>query len=268
MGRERQKKKNRSSIPKVKHNRKQLSSGKKKINVLGNPVVAANWYEPMIRQEETGLLTVLCISRDRSLTLAQNYRRLGLTSRLNASTGGIEKPNATPSTSHFSSDTITRIPIDSLSIPATNKAASSLLLTEARVERDPKTGRILRVIRPEGEDEELIAGRKRRKHNPLYDPLNELTGADDSEGEVVTTGPEDTSDVKALEAQAAQEGHDGVRKKQPRHQSKREQEWIERLVEKYGDDVRAMAWDKKLNPMQQSEGDLRRRVGSWRETRR
>jgi len=40
MGRELQKKKNRSSINKVK-----LKPKSKKVNPLGNPLVAANWYE-------------------------------------------------------------------------------------------------------------------------------------------------------------------------------------------------------------------------------
>jgi len=42
MGRELQKKKNRSSINKVK-----LKPKSKKVNPLGNPIVAANWYANM-----------------------------------------------------------------------------------------------------------------------------------------------------------------------------------------------------------------------------
>ena len=52
-------------------------------------------------------------------------------------------------------------------------------------------------------------------------------------------------------------------KKRPRQQSQREQEWIKLLVDRYGEDYRAMVRDRKLNPMQQSEGDLRRRVAQW-----
>jgi len=40
MGRELQKKKNRSSIPKVKHKPKS-----KRVNPLGNAIIAANWYD-------------------------------------------------------------------------------------------------------------------------------------------------------------------------------------------------------------------------------
>jgi nucleolar protein 16 len=45
MGRERQKKKNRSSIPKIKPSlRGRTKQGKKKVNFLGNAVIAENWY--------------------------------------------------------------------------------------------------------------------------------------------------------------------------------------------------------------------------------
>ena len=57
-------------------------------------------------------------------------------------------------------------------------------------------------------------------------------------------------------------------KKRPRKQSRREEEWVERLVEKYGDDVGKMVRDRKLNPMQQSHGDVAKRVKIWRETRK
>lgn len=45
MARERQKKKNRSSIPKVKAGRGgRTKAGKKKVNFLGNDIIAKNWY--------------------------------------------------------------------------------------------------------------------------------------------------------------------------------------------------------------------------------
>jgi nucleolar protein 16 len=43
MGRELQKRKNRAKVPKLKKKRKLLRNGDKKINVLGNQMIADNW---------------------------------------------------------------------------------------------------------------------------------------------------------------------------------------------------------------------------------
>ncbi|KZF23571.1 nucleolar protein 16 [Xylona heveae TC161] len=214
MGRELQKKKNRSSISKVRQKPKS-----KKLNIKSNPIIAANW-----RQDET---------------LSQNYRRLGLTAKLNRSTGGTEKD---PVTGKQANDFAIR-----------NARSDTLQPKEAQVERDPETGAILRVIPPADE-----------KPNPLKDPLNELEDEDEQLG--IQEGPNrnqrsSNSVIAALEEQAAH----GI-KKEPRKQSSREEEWIEKLVQKYGDDCEKMFWDRKLNPMQQSVGDLKKRVKKWKQT--
>jgi nucleolar protein 16 len=51
MGRELQKKKNRSSIPKVRR------KPKSKKKVLGNPIIAANWYDFLLRRVRFSRLT-------------------------------------------------------------------------------------------------------------------------------------------------------------------------------------------------------------------
>jgi nucleolar protein 16 len=107
--------------------------------------------------------------------------------------------------------------------------------------------------------------------NPLNDPLNELDDEDlegldynafaSSLGKVggkSKTKHVETDVTRQLDEYAAS----GV-KNAPRSQSQREEEWIARLVEKHGDDYKAMFWDKQLNVMQQSEGDLKRRVKKW-----
>ncbi|KAF2015089.1 nucleolar protein 16 [Aaosphaeria arxii CBS 175.79] len=226
MGRELQKKKNRSSIPK----RRQNPKSKKKI--LSNPIIAANW-----NQKET---------------LSQNYRRLGLTARLNHSTGGTEKsikllglndPNSSRADAAADS-TANKLNIVSTAPKITGTA-------EIEVERDPETGAILRVI---GGDEP--------NDNPLNDPLNELEDSDPEEWNGFAMVPEGVSDnpvVRQLEEQA----RNGVRKA-PRKQSQREEEWIESLVKKHGENYKKMAWDRKLNPMQQTEADIRKRVAKWK----
>ncbi|KAH8679668.1 ribosome biogenesis protein Nop16 [Tricladium varicosporioides] len=221
MGRELQKKKKRSSIPKIK-----LKPKSKRINPLGNPIVAANW-----RQEET---------------LAQNYRRLGLTSRLNSATGGIEKlrPGVESKTS-----TINKLAIS-------NAIPKQLEPTEAKVERDPETGKIIRVIHASNP-------------NPLNDPLNDIEDEDlgmEDDGEEFNgfggEKPEKNEIVRQLEEMASR-----VPDKVERKQSEREQEWIGRLVAKYGDDCKKMSRDRRLNPMQQTEADLRKRIGKWQSTK-
>ena len=178
--------------------------------------------------------------RDRKLTLSQNYQRLGLSSRLGGRSGGVEKTGK--------ENEYTRT-VDSLAIPAARKTGK-LLPEEVRVQRDPETGSILRVIRPD-QDQTVP--------NPLHDPLNDL-----EEQEVTTSKPSDNGIIADLEREAAEE-EQRLAKKRPRQQSQREEEWIMRLVEKHGQDSRAMARDKKLNPMQQAEGDISRRVRKWQQ---
>lgn len=122
------------------------------------------------------------------------------------------------------------------------------IVSEAKVERDAD-GKIIRVLPG--------------KANPLNDPLNSLDSDSDMEedegeyeewGGIKENGNE-TEVVKELIAEA----RNPVEKK-PRYQSEREKEWLERLVARYGDDYEKMARDRKLNPMQQTSGDLKRRV--------
>lgn len=181
----------------------------------------------------------LSLHRDKSKTLTQNYQTLGLSVGLNKPTGGTEK-------------TI-KILEEKKAKRGRNKLAiesglpTDIATTEARVERDPKTGQILRVI-----DEDQTGS------NPLNDPLNDVESTADED---MQTGdaPSQTHLVQELEAQAAA----GERKK-PRHQSTGEKEWIEALVAKHGDDYDRMFRDRKLNPMQQSVGQIKKRVLEWR----
>lgn len=150
-----------------------------------------------------------------------------------------------------------------LAIPTTQKM-DRLLPTEARVERDPATGRILRVIPSEAES------RRQTKRRRLDDPLNSESDPDSDWEEVPRStstdamGRPSTSVIAELEAQAEEEAAQLARTRRPRQQSKREEEWIARLVQRYGSDFAAMARDKRLNPMQQTKGDIARRVRKWR----
>ncbi|EED19726.1 60S ribosomal subunit biogenesis protein Nop16, putative [Talaromyces stipitatus ATCC 10500] len=247
MGRELQKRKNRAKVPKLKKKRKLLRNGDKKINVLGNALIAENW--------------------NKNETLIQNYRRLGLTTRLNAPTGGVERPKGVDA---LTADKLTS---DSLHITGTKNPNATTLFDpeEVQVERDPETGKILRVITNNEEDDEIeVAGRKVKRSNPLSDPINDIENGVKSlhKKAGLDTGSSSSASefVRQLEMRALQE-EEAVKKRRPRQQSKREEEWVERLVARHGDDIKAMVRDKKLNPMQQSEGDIRRRVRIWKERR-
>ncbi len=183
--------------------------------------------------------------------MSQNYRELGLSSRLNAPTGGSEKR-----INH--NDASENLPTQqgAFSVPKSRKT-TKLVPTETTVERDPETGRILRVVQSSGGDGDAIV--RRMRLNPLGDPLVDLSD-DETTALEAPTG----TVVADLEAQVEEEANILAKKRRPRQQSRREEEWIERLVTKYGDDTRAMARDMKLNSMQQSEGDLARRVQKWK----
>jgi nucleolar protein 16 len=118
--------------------------------------------------------------------------------------------------------------------------------TEVKVERDPETGKILRVIHP------------KTRSNPLNDPLNS-----DSEDEDMDAGEGEAEEKNPIVAQLEEQARSGKEKKE-RTQSEREREWIANLVRVHGDNYKKMAWDRKLNPMQQTEADLKRRIAKWR----
>lgn len=61
--------------------------------------------------------------------------------------------------------------------------------------------------------------------------------------------------VRELEREAARPTEARVR-----HQSEREVEWLKDLVQKHGEDLEVMARDRKLNPMQQTVADIRKRL--------
>ena len=126
---------------------------------------------------------------------------------------------------------------------------------EMEVERDPETGAILRVT-----------GEQKVNDNPLDDPLNEVLGEDDEEEwngfAMVPSERSDNPVIRQLEDAA----RNGARKA-PRSQSQREVEWLERLVNKYDDDYGRMSRDPKLNPMQQTAADIKKRVKKWNESK-
>lgn len=98
----------------------------------------------------------------------------------------------------------------------------------------------------------------------MNDPLNSDDEGENGEsfegfGDEKSSGPKNEI-VKLLEEQASRAGE-----KRERKQSEREKEWVERLVKRWGENYGAMVRDRRLNPMQQTEPDIRRRVQKWKE---
>lgn len=187
------------------------------------------------------------------MTLTQNYKKLGLAVGLNRPTGGVEK--TIPTLKAQEKDGAAWASNDKLSI--NSKLPTAMITREARVERDPETGEIVRIIEEEG----------KARDNPLHDPLNELEDSETDEaveagGNIHISSRQQTEVVRELESIAA-----GVSRRKPRHQSAREVEWVEALVVKHGDDYDKMFMDRKLNPMQQSTGDIKKRVLQWRKSK-
>lgn len=118
-----------------------------------------------------------------------------------------------------------------------------------RIERDPGTGAIQKILGPSSPEKD---------DNPLNDPLNAFDDLE-VEGENIS---EEKGIVGQLQTEAARLG---AIPKRVIKQSKFETEWIERLVERWGDDVERMARDRRLNPWQHTEGDLRRSIRRWKE---
>ncbi|RYP27179.1 hypothetical protein DL767_007772 [Monosporascus sp. MG133] len=249
MGRELQKRKRRSGRPAVK----QPTSNRPKrlLNPLGNDLVAKNW--------------------DKKQTTTQNYRRLGLVARLKAPAGGVEPElRRTSATTEKKEKENKR---QQTADPFAIASGAESVIGEARVERDA-SGRIVRIV----EASTSKRGTRRANNNPLNDPLAALDSDwSDSEGEGgerdnaaeewggIDDGDDEDGEgttgkiVRQLEAEANR-----LVEKKPRTQSQREREWVAELVRKHGDDVRAMARDRALNPMQQTEADIARRIRKWK----
>lgn len=172
-----------------------------------------------------------------------------MTAKLGKATGGIENiPSA------LSSSSAAPPKQDPLAVTPASGYRSAV--HSVKVERDAD-GKIIKVL---------------RKDNPLNDPLNDL--------EEENGNDDDETNNNSGEATAASAGAGGKRKetrvvdlleqqanlpteKHIRHQSAREREWLDQLVAKHGDDTGAMARDFKLNPMQQTASDIRRRLKAY-----
>ncbi|ODV82356.1 nucleolar protein 16 [Suhomyces tanzawaensis NRRL Y-17324] len=196
----------------VKKNTRRLKDKQRNINIATNPIIQANW--------------------DKSLTLQQNYKRLGLRAKLGSLAGGAEKPVETLTeirAKRAADQKVSVADIENTEDPA------QIPEGEARIIRDKETGEVTKVI---------------------YGTMK-VVPTEELENE-----PENPSVIRQLEEYSNK--HAQIVKE--RTISEREAEWCKSLYEKHGDDFQKMMWDKKLNPNQQTVADIRRRVLKWKKT--
>ncbi|GME67462.1 unnamed protein product [Ambrosiozyma monospora] len=207
----------------IRKNTRRNKDKQRKHPILSNTVIAENW--------------------DKSLTLKQNYARLGLKLRLSTSeSGGSEKKLR-----FFDPE------VDNEDQEEEEQESDED--DEGKDEFDPANipkGLAKLVKDEDGNVVKVVYGTKEPKAKPTAS-----TGKKLGRHEVEEKFEIKTNVVAELEKMAQESG----KNKKKMHLSDREIDWLSRLVEKYGDDFEKMKWDKKLNPNQFSAGELKKRIG-------
>ncbi|EPT05966.1 hypothetical protein FOMPIDRAFT_41534 [Fomitopsis schrenkii] len=183
---------------------------------------------------------------DKHKTVRQNYEALGLVASLNpTASGGVERPlnyaGGSPA-------------LDALSTPeaSASQQVASVPKSYGRIVRD-QDGNIVDVVLPEEGESSA----------PIDDSVEDVP--DPSQDEQMAPWVGLGSEVKAgtlktPETQVVREMSQERSARPLRFASTSELATLRRLVGKYGEDVQAMAKDRKLNPDQRTAGELSRAV--------
>lgn len=166
---------------------------------------------------------------DKKLTLKQNYKKLGLTVRLGKPAGGEEAPIQTLSEYRKESAEKEKSQVKPDDV-ATETDPEKIPEGEARLIRDPETNEVV----------EIIYGKMKVNEKKTEEAKDSIIA------ELIKYNEETAKPVV------------------PKTPSSRERVWLEKLQAKYGDDYEKMKWDRKLNPMLMSVGQLKKKMAQLR----
>lgn len=220
---------NRSGVS--KNTRK--NNNKDKFNPKSNPIIAKHW--------------------DPELTAKQNYKKLGLTFKLSAPSGGEEKKIKVAEIHHGNmeeslfeeDDEEENGNNDNDSEEGDPYDPANILEGTAKLVKD-ENGKVLKII----------YGTKKISQSNSNDNSNE--------GNAQVRDDEDKNEAKEVIAEL-EELANIPKKKEVRKMNEVEIVRYRKLIDKYGEDYEKMKWDKKLNPFQLSPGQLKKQIKKYLE---
>lgn len=227
----RRRKMNRSGVS--KNTRK--NNNKDKFNPKSNPIIAKHW--------------------DPELTAKQNYKKLGLTFKLSAPSGGEEKKIKVAEIHHGNME-------ESLFEEEDEEEEKGNNDNDNEEEEDPyDPANILegtaKLVKDEnGKVLNIIYGTKKISQSNSNDNNNE--------GNAQVGDDEDKSEAKEVIAEL-EELANIPKRKEVRKMNEVEIVRYRKLIDKYGEDYEKMKWDKKLNPFQLSPGQLKKQIKKYLE---
>ncbi|KAI8325457.1 hypothetical protein GQ54DRAFT_315703 [Martensiomyces pterosporus] len=176
---------------------------------------------------------------DSSLTLSENYRNLGLVSRLNGVSGGIAKPIVPQNDEE--EDMEGPHEMETLDTKNMSKEELKRLIPQGYgiIERDEE-GNVVNVIMPDDEPE---------------DPL-------DSDVEPEAVKP------KKEAARILEDYANSFEERKERWVSQGERRKLQAFVDKHGSDYNAMFWDKQLNKQQLTAQQLKKKIEKYLEDKK
>ncbi|ODV61091.1 Nop16p ASCRUDRAFT_35064 [Ascoidea rubescens DSM 1968] len=188
---------------------------------------------------------------DPKLTLIQNYRKLGLTSKLKKATGGKEKiikpfyEDDDFLQKQKNLNNLINNGMNDVNMSGNNEEEideNEIPEGEARIIRDKKTNQVIRVVHG-----------KKKVNDDSDDGDNKMNQIK------IVHSSNNASFIKELEEYASRPVI-----KVERRESERESSWLKSLYEKYGDDYKKMQWDKKMNIYQLTSNQIRGKMEKWK----